>query len=408
MPNLAKFRADPDAMLVMSLEEYDEATGRAEKSSIMMRDVVGPRPPVTHVTSAEEGLLASLNDRGGVDLAYIAGLYGEPEEAVVAELDDLIYRDPATEGWETADAYLSGDVRAKLAAAEGAGPGYSRNAEALRRVQPEDVLPGDIDANLGAPWIPADDIRAFAAELFGVPAEAFRVAHVEKDAVWGFEADHRAIQSVAATADFGTSRINGTELLSQALNMKTPAIYDVVRGPDGDQRVPNPTETLAAREKQKRIKERFKLLGLRRARTHRTPGPGLQRHLQQPPPPPLRRLAPGLPRLEPERTRLRPHQADADLAGDERGQHAAGPRRRGRQDLHVMAATGMKRKQAGLIPQADVRGAQPHARAIRPRVPRSSTPTLRLLVATKDDLGQRPPQAADGEDRQPASGTGSS
>ena len=258
MPNLVKFKEDPDAMLVMSLEEYDEATGKAEKSAIMKKDVVGPKPPVTHVTSAEEGLLVSLNDRGSVDLSYIAKLYGKPEAEIVAELGDLIYRDPETKEWETADAYLSGNVRAKLATAEKAGPEYVQNAVALRSVQPEDVLPGDIDANLGAPWIPASDIQAFAAELFNVPAESFKIGHLKKDAVWAVEPDYRAIQSVAATADYGTGRINGTELLSLALNLKTPVIYDTVRGANGDERVLNPEETQAAREKQKLIKEKFK------------------------------------------------------------------------------------------------------------------------------------------------------
>ena len=159
MPNLVKFREDPDAMLVMSLEEYDESTGKAEKAAIMKKDVVGPKAPITHVDSAEEGLLVSLDHRGAVDLPYIAALYGKPEADLIRELGDLIFRDPATKQWQTADAYLSGNVREKLTRAEQAGPEYARNAEALRQVQPEDVLPGDIDANLGAPWIPASDIR---------------------------------------------------------------------------------------------------------------------------------------------------------------------------------------------------------------------------------------------------------
>jgi N12 class adenine-specific DNA methylase len=151
MPNLVKFRDDPDAMLVMSLEHYDEATGTAEKAAIMHKNVVGRSPPVTTVQSAEDGLLASLDQRGTVDLPYIASLYNAPIPQIIAELGDLIYQDPETDVWETADVYLSGNMRAKLAAAEEPGPACARNAEALRLVQPEDVLPGDIDANLGAP-----------------------------------------------------------------------------------------------------------------------------------------------------------------------------------------------------------------------------------------------------------------
>ena len=190
MPNLVKFREDPDAMLVMSLEDYDEVTGKAAKAAIMLKDVVGRTPPVTAVQSAEEGLLVSLDHRGTVDLPYIATLYGKPEERIIAELGDLIYRDPESKTWQTADDYLSGNVRAKLAeAAEAPARPTPATPRHLRAVQPEDVLPGDIDANLGAPWIPERDIQAFAADLFGVAPAAIRVGHLKKDAVWSVEAD---------------------------------------------------------------------------------------------------------------------------------------------------------------------------------------------------------------------------
>ena len=125
MPNLVKFRDDPDAMLVMSLEEYDEATGTAKKADIMRKDVVGRSPPVTAVRNAEEGLLVSLNHRGRVDLPYIASLYSGSPRQIIDELGDLIYQDPDTQEWLTADAYLSGNVRAKLQAAERAGGAYA-------------------------------------------------------------------------------------------------------------------------------------------------------------------------------------------------------------------------------------------------------------------------------------------
>jgi N12 class adenine-specific DNA methylase len=258
MPNLVKFREDPDAMLVMALEDYDEVTGKAAKAPILLRDVVGKSPPVTQVASAEEGLLVSLDRKGGIDLAYISQLYGKPEDAVAAELGDLIYRDPASKQWQTADAYLSGNVREKLKIAEAAGPAYARNAAALHNVQPEDVLPGDIDAGLGAPWIAQSDIQAFAAELFGVAPSTIAIGHLKKDAVWSVEAGHAAEASVAATAEYGTARANGAWLLDLALNMKTPVIYDTIQGVNGEERVVNQDDTLAAREKQKLIKEKFK------------------------------------------------------------------------------------------------------------------------------------------------------
>jgi hypothetical protein len=229
MPNLVKFREDPDAMLVMSLEDYDEESGNAAKATIMQRDVVGKAPPITNVASAEEGLLVSLDQRGVVDLPFIATLYGKPEAEIITELDTLIFHDPESNAWKTADDYLSGNVRAKLARAERAGAAYARNAETLLAVQPEDVLPGDIDANLGAPWIPEADIQAFAADLFRVAPSSIQVGHLKKDAVWSIMADGSAERSVAATADFGTPRINGTTLFELALNMKTPVIYDTIQ-----------------------------------------------------------------------------------------------------------------------------------------------------------------------------------
>src|SRR5262249_20668993 len=114
MPNVVKFREDPDAMLVLSLEQYDETTGKAAKAAILQKDVVARRARVTEVASAEEGLLVSLDERGIVDMPFIAGLYGKGEDQVRAELGDLIFHDPETQRWQTADVYLSGNVRAKL------------------------------------------------------------------------------------------------------------------------------------------------------------------------------------------------------------------------------------------------------------------------------------------------------
>ncbi len=105
MPNLVKFREDPDAMLVMSLEDYDEATDQAAKAAIMQKDVIGKNPPITSVRSAEEGLLVSLDQRGRVELPFIATLYGKPEEQIVAELGDLVFQDPEPQTWQTIDAY---------------------------------------------------------------------------------------------------------------------------------------------------------------------------------------------------------------------------------------------------------------------------------------------------------------
>ncbi len=385
MPNVVKFREDPDAMLVFALEDYDEVTGKAAKAPILLKDVVGPTPPITHVTSAEEGLLVSLDRTGGIDLPYIAKLYGKPEEAIVAELGELIYRDPQTQTWQTADAYLSGNVRAKLAAAEAAGPAYARNAEALNAVQPEDVLPGDIDAGLGAPWIPVKDVQAFAADLFCVSPSAITIGHLPKDAVWSLEAGHAAEASVAATTEYGTPRANGTWLLEQALNLKTPVIYDTVHTGDREERVVNQEATLAAREKQAAIKARFKswifaeperadrLVRLYND-TYNNLRPRLfdGSHLDFP------GMSQGI--------RLNPHQADAVWRGMSSGNtllaHAVGAGK-----TFTMAATGMKMKQAGLV-KKPIYAVPNHMLEQFAREFQQLYPNARLLVATKDDLAR--------------------
>jgi N12 class adenine-specific DNA methylase/SAM-dependent methyltransferase len=347
MPNLVKFREDPDAMLVMALEEYDETTGQAGKAPILRHDVVGRTPPVTHVRSASDGLLASLDQKGCIDLPFIARLYGKDESQVIAELGELIFENPLTKQWETADAYLSGNVRVKLSQAEAAGTAFARNTAALRAVQPEDVLPGDIDANLGAPWIPASDVQAFAGDLFRVSPDSVTLAHLPKDAVWSVEPNWSASQSVAATTEFGTDRISGFALLEQALNLKTPTIYDTMQVSGGEQRVLNPEATLAAREKQKLIKERFHAWIFsdpdrteRLVRTYNDTYNSLRprqfdgSHL----------VFPGLS----QGITLRPHQTNAIWRGMCGGNtllaHCVGAGK-----TFTMAATGMKMKQAGLI-----------------------------------------------------------
>jgi N12 class adenine-specific DNA methylase len=380
MPNLVKFREDPDAMLVMSLEEYDETTGEAQKAPIMQKDVVGKSPPITSVTSAEEGLLVSLDQRGAVDLPFIATLYGKPEAAIISELGDLIYLDPESNRFQTADEYLSGNVRHKLAVAEKAG--IERNTRALRDVQPEDVLPGDIDANLGAPWIPVSDIQAFAATLFQVEPGSVTIAHTLRDAAWSVEGDWQAERSVAVTADYGTTRANGLWLLELALNMKTPVIYDP-DPMDTDKRVVNQEATLAAREKQKLIKEQFKAWVFtdpdRTERLVRVYNDNFNN---------LRpRLFDGshldFPGMN-DTISLRPHQKDAIWRGMSGGNtllaHCVGAGK-----SYVMAASAMKLKQAGLAKKSLI-VVPNHLLEQFAREFMQLYPNAKLLIAAKEDF----------------------
>ena len=172
------------------------------------------------------------------------------------ELDGLVYRNPEG-GWETADRYLSGDVRAKLKTAEAAttlDQSYRRNVDALKEVQPVDLLPGDISARLGSSWIPASDVKTFVAELLDVPERTIAVSHSGAIAAWALTLDSSAKSNVSNTTAWGTSRALASDLIDDALNGRTPTIYDQV---DKDTRVVNQQETIAAREAQQKIKDRF-------------------------------------------------------------------------------------------------------------------------------------------------------
>jgi N12 class adenine-specific DNA methylase len=385
MPNLVKFREDPDAMLVMSLEDYDEITGQAAEAAILLQDVVGRTPPLTHVASAEEGLLASLNQRGVVDLELIERLYGKPQPEIIAELGELIYQVPGTGQWQPADLYLSGNVRAKLAEAERAGPAYARNVEALQAVQPEDVLPGDIDAKLGSPWVPGSDVTAFAAEVFGVAPSTVRVAYLAKEALWSLEAGHAATASAAACSDYGTARANGVWLFELALNLKSPVIYDTTVGPNGEERVVNQADTLAAREKQKLLKERFQAWIFadpdrteRLVRLYNDTYNNLRpRHFDG-----SHLDYPGMNQA----IRLRPHQHNAVWRGMSSGNtllaHCVGAGK-----TFTMAATGMKLKQAGLI-QKPMYVVPNHLLEQFAREFLQLYPNAKLLVAAKEDLAK--------------------
>ena len=259
-PNLSPFLDDPDVWLVSSIEQYDEESGTATMGPIFSERVIHP-PSEPVITSAADALAVTLHEVGHVDVARVAEMLGRPREQVLAELGDAVFLNPqgttmAHEAWETADAYLSGPVRTKLAIAMAAAAldqRYARNVEALQRVQPEDLKPSEITARLGAPWIPASVVERFAAEVIGV---ATRVRHTVEVAAWSIDVDAFAGQA-AATSEWGTARRHAGELLHDALNACIPQIYDTWRDADGDHRELNASETEAAKEKLGKIKQAF-------------------------------------------------------------------------------------------------------------------------------------------------------
>ncbi len=254
-PNLAPFADDPDCWLVASIEDYDLESGLARMGPIFRERVIAP-PAAPLIATAADALAVTLNETGRVDIDHLAELLDRDPETALAQLGDTVFRNPGTEAWETDDAYLSGSVRTKLALAEAAAerdPQYARNVAALRRVQPEDLLPSDITARLGAPWIPAADIEAFAAEVMGT---ATRVRHTVEIASWSVDIAP-FIGTAAGTSEWGTARRNAGWLLHDALNSATPQIFDTIVEDGVEKRVLNSEATEAAKEKLARIKEAF-------------------------------------------------------------------------------------------------------------------------------------------------------
>ncbi|MCW8060183.1 DEAD/DEAH box helicase family protein [Agrobacterium tumefaciens] len=254
-PNLAPFRDDPDCWLVASIEDYDLETDTAKPGPIFSERVIAP-PVAPTITSPADALAVVLNERGCVDIDHIAELLHSDPATVVDELGGEVFRDPADGSWKTADAYLSGAVRTKLAAAQAAAeldPAYERNVRALQDVQPADLRPSDITARLGAPWIPAADVVAFVKETMEAD---IRIHHMPELGSWTVEARQLGY-SAAGTSEWGTSRRHAGELLADALNSRVPQIFDVFKDVGGERRVLNVVDTEAARDKLQRIKQAF-------------------------------------------------------------------------------------------------------------------------------------------------------
>jgi N12 class adenine-specific DNA methylase len=254
--NLRAFSGDPDLPLLLSLELYDADAKRAHKTAIFQRRTLQRHRPAEHVETAAEALAISLNEVGRIHWPLMEKLTGHGSRRLQHELDSLVYRNPEGE-WETADRYLSGDVRAKLNTAEAAAtldPSYRRNVEALKEVQPVDLLPGDISARLGSSWIPPGDVRTFIAELLDTPERGITVGHSGAIASWALTLDSAAKSNVSNTTTWGTLRALASDLIDDALNGRTPTIYDQI---DRDTRVVNQQETIAAREAQQKIRDRF-------------------------------------------------------------------------------------------------------------------------------------------------------
>lgn len=256
-PTIRQFASDPFSAPVRALESYDEASGEASKATIFTRRVLERRETVTRAETPADALAVSLDQRGSVDLARIADLLDVTEDEARARLGTLVFSDPAEGGQLVPrEEYLSGDVRAKLAAAEEAAetdPAMQVNVDHLAEVVPEDIGPDEIQASLGAVWIPASDVEAFLRETLN--DSTVQVRH-GTGAMWSVTSDRR--HSVEATSTWGTGRMNAFDIASRLLQQQETVVRDEIdRDDGGTTRVVNPEETDAAGEKAAAMRERF-------------------------------------------------------------------------------------------------------------------------------------------------------
>ena len=252
---------DGDVFLVSSIEEYNKSTGKAKKAPLLERDIL--RQDVVNISNSNDALLTVLNRSGKVDLQEIGNLLGgKTEKEVIAELGNTIFKDPVTKEWQTADAYLSGNVRRKLQQAQEAAakkPEFKRNVELLKEVQPVDLKPSEISTALGAPWIPADDIAQFVRELLNIQhSSTVNVKFTPSESIWSVDIGQWGVDRTANTVDYGIPELPATKLIAMALSQRQPKIMVTTYDVNGkEKQVPDEVKTIAAKEKLERIKDRF-------------------------------------------------------------------------------------------------------------------------------------------------------
>lgn len=271
--NRRLFVEDPDSPLVQSLEfDYDGGVSKAVadregidqrapsavKADIFTRRVMFPQNDMQEVTSAKDAMIASMNYRGTVDLSYMAAIYNKDEAEIERELGDLVFRTPDGD-LVTADDYLSGDVKTKLAdaqAAVGDNPDMKRNVEALKAVIPKDKTPSEIHVAMNSPFLPGSILSAFVEEVTGYTSVA--AAHVKTVGQWVLHTGG-AGDPVRLTQTWGTARMSADDIIKATLMGRAVVVTDTHRNPDGSTTTTlNEKETEAAREKQTALRNEFK------------------------------------------------------------------------------------------------------------------------------------------------------
>ena len=237
------------------------------KTDIFTKRTIKPYKEITQVETAKEGLIASINQRGKIDIRYIMKLCNKDYDTVITDLKGLIYHNPQTakqginedyEGWETADQYLSGNVVEKLEQAERYAQEdrkYEENVDILKEVQPARIPASDIEVKLGATWIPEEYISQFIKEKFNLENEDISVFYQKSLNKWFLETENSSkdYNTVEINNIYGTEDVNALDLTIDALNLKATRVYDRVH----DKSILNKEKTMLARQKQTIIKEAF-------------------------------------------------------------------------------------------------------------------------------------------------------
>ena len=267
------FEQDSSYYLLCSLENLDEQGQLKSKAAMFTKRTIRPERNVTSVDTPSEALAVSIGEHGKVDLPYMAELLGTPGEygRITTELSGVIFKDPAADptdpeaGWQMADEYLSGDVRAKLRMAQFAAetnPEFVVNVDALTKAQPRELEASEIDVRLGATWLSPDIIQKFMTETFQIPyylRHAVKVRYSPYTAEWRVEGKTATGRGdIISSETYGTSRANAYKILEETLNLKDVRIYDTIEDAEGKpKRVLNKRETMLAQQKQQVIKDAF-------------------------------------------------------------------------------------------------------------------------------------------------------
>ena len=279
--NRLAFSDDSSYYLLCSLEVLDDDGKLERKADMFHKRTIKQQRSVDSVDTASEALAVCIGEKACVDLDFMASLMGSSEKIpqIVEDLKGVIYKEPNSgpfdlqdggehwaKGWQTADEYLSGNVRQKLRTAQRVAardPFFAGNVDALIAAQPKDLEASEIEVRLGVTWLDKKYIEQFMYETFETPRYLrgqIEISYVPYTAEWQVSRKSMVrYNDVAAFTTYGTDRASAYRLLEDALNLRDIRIYDTIEDADGrERRVLNAKETTLAAQKQQLIRDAFK------------------------------------------------------------------------------------------------------------------------------------------------------